>query len=589
MASLVELEMAADQADAEMDREDTDDIEDIGDEELQDRLTLAHMFEDSSAHTNGEDVGEEELQEEDIYELAGTLDDSSAHSNGEDMLDDSRAHSNGEADGHIQFGTVEKFAPKRGYGIIVPDDGGEKLFAHWTSICSDDDWPQLVPGARVSFTTEFKRGRAVAEKIANEDGSPIEGHEDSARKARDLTPFLITGWTLSWNHAGFGFLSNDASFEWPPQDPQEFPAGSSFYVSREDVIFAEGHPSNLTEGMQVQFRVYKPDHKPCAAAEVTASDGSPLQTRQAVASDVAAAVDGFAAPSKEKSHRGSSKGNGKGFSGKLAAPAAVARASLSSVQKTILKPQRRTIADLQQSAASRAAGSKRYFADDASIAGAAIAGLNGASSSSSRVMCKFYREGQCRKGASCRFSHELKQALHRPDRLTDRLIDEILRLRSGSSPEAPPAPSIPVRPVVHSPSDTGLQQSQATAMQGYEAQAEALLQQFMEDTALQQEIESSLPPRMNAIHKQTAAPQLQQSRADGAASKHIPCRFFAEGRCRNGTACQFLHGSPMSVGNKKSELCKFYAQGKCTRGFACTYAHDDMLVSQQQVTTGLRA
>jgi len=51
-----------------------------------------------------------------------------------------------------EIGIVERFQPKRGFGVIAPVTGGESVFAHWTQIFSHDKWPQLSQGMHVEFT-----------------------------------------------------------------------------------------------------------------------------------------------------------------------------------------------------------------------------------------------------------------------------------------------------------------------------------------------------------------------------------------------------------------------------------------------------
>lgn len=78
-----------------------------------------------------------------------------------------------------------------------------------------------------------------------------------------------------------------------------------------------------------------------------------------------------------------------------------------------------------------------------------------------------------------------------------------------------------------------------------------------------------------------------------------PCRFFAQGKCRNGDNCKFSHVIPGQQGNSnnppsqssfggngggngwsapsnnsKKEPCKFFAQGKCKFGAKCKNSHD---------------
>jgi CspA family cold shock protein len=55
-------------------------------------------------------------------------------------------------------GTVKWFNDEKGYGFISPDDGGEDLFVHYSSI-EGDEFRALDEGARVTFEkTQGKKG-----------------------------------------------------------------------------------------------------------------------------------------------------------------------------------------------------------------------------------------------------------------------------------------------------------------------------------------------------------------------------------------------------------------------------------------------
>ncbi len=53
-------------------------------------------------------------------------------------------------------GTVKRFSEEKGYGFIAPDEGGEDLFVHYSSI-EGDGFRSLEVGERVSY--EPTRGR----------------------------------------------------------------------------------------------------------------------------------------------------------------------------------------------------------------------------------------------------------------------------------------------------------------------------------------------------------------------------------------------------------------------------------------------
>ena len=53
-------------------------------------------------------------------------------------------------------GTVKWFNEEKGYGFIVPDDGSEDLFVHYSSI-SGEGFRSLEEGEKVSY--EASRGK----------------------------------------------------------------------------------------------------------------------------------------------------------------------------------------------------------------------------------------------------------------------------------------------------------------------------------------------------------------------------------------------------------------------------------------------
>uniref|UniRef100_A0A4W5JNL0 RING-type E3 ubiquitin transferase n=1 Tax=Hucho hucho TaxID=62062 RepID=A0A4W5JNL0_9TELE len=54
----------------------------------------------------------------------------------------------------------------------------------------------------------------------------------------------------------------------------------------------------------------------------------------------------------------------------------------------------------------------------------------------------------------------------------------------------------------------------------------------------------------------------------GAWTKHVPCRYFMHGLCKEGTNCRYSHGlntsQPAAV-----MICKFFQKGNCVFGDRC--------------------
>ena len=55
-----------------------------------------------------------------------------------------------------QHGTVKRFNQEKGYGFIIPDEGGEDLFVHYSSI-EGSGFRSLEEGEKVSY--EVGQGR----------------------------------------------------------------------------------------------------------------------------------------------------------------------------------------------------------------------------------------------------------------------------------------------------------------------------------------------------------------------------------------------------------------------------------------------
>jgi cold shock protein len=62
-------------------------------------------------------------------------------------------------------GRVKWFDAKKGYGFILPDDGGKDLFVHITAV-QKAGYTSLVPGVRVSYELRPDReGNPTAESL----------------------------------------------------------------------------------------------------------------------------------------------------------------------------------------------------------------------------------------------------------------------------------------------------------------------------------------------------------------------------------------------------------------------------------------
>jgi len=69
----------------------------------------------------------------------------------------------------MQRGTVKWFDPKKGYGFIQPDDGGNDVFVHISAV-ERAGLARLNEGQKVSFEVQVdrRRGKSSAENLVAE-------------------------------------------------------------------------------------------------------------------------------------------------------------------------------------------------------------------------------------------------------------------------------------------------------------------------------------------------------------------------------------------------------------------------------------
>ena len=61
---------------------------------------------------------------------------------------------------------VVKFFSDKGFGFIQPDEGGEDVFVHHTTVRKDLNQGTLEKGQKIAFTIEAKDGRNVAKNLS---------------------------------------------------------------------------------------------------------------------------------------------------------------------------------------------------------------------------------------------------------------------------------------------------------------------------------------------------------------------------------------------------------------------------------------
>jgi len=70
-------------------------------------------------------------------------------------------------------GTVKWFNNAKGFGFIIPDEGGDDVFAHYSAI-SMSGYKTLKPGQKVSYTAEDTSNGQHAIEIEPEEENIAE-------------------------------------------------------------------------------------------------------------------------------------------------------------------------------------------------------------------------------------------------------------------------------------------------------------------------------------------------------------------------------------------------------------------------------
>jgi CspA family cold shock protein len=64
----------------------------------------------------------------------------------------------------MAIGTVKWFNSTKGYGFIVPQDGGKDVFVHITAVQAAG-LTGLADGQRISYDVQIERGKAAATNL----------------------------------------------------------------------------------------------------------------------------------------------------------------------------------------------------------------------------------------------------------------------------------------------------------------------------------------------------------------------------------------------------------------------------------------
>mmetsp|Transcript_7373 Transcript_7373/g.8467 ORF Transcript_7373/g.8467 Transcript_7373/m.8467 type:complete len:124 (+) Transcript_7373:155-526(+) len=79
----------------------------------------------------------------------------------------------------VNSGRVKWFDSQKGYGFIIPDDGGDDLFVHQTSVYAEG-YRSLGEGEEVEFEVyEEPGGRTKAVNVTGPNGAYVKGAQRS--------------------------------------------------------------------------------------------------------------------------------------------------------------------------------------------------------------------------------------------------------------------------------------------------------------------------------------------------------------------------------------------------------------------------
>lgn len=79
----------------------------------------------------------------------------------------------------MAIGTVKWFNNAKGYGFIVPENGGDDLFVHYSSI-EMEGYRTLKAGQEVSYDEQVGEKGSAAVRVRQKEGSASGGAEPLA-------------------------------------------------------------------------------------------------------------------------------------------------------------------------------------------------------------------------------------------------------------------------------------------------------------------------------------------------------------------------------------------------------------------------
>lgn len=119
-------------------------------------------------------------------------------------------------------GTCKFWNAVKGYGFLIPDDGGQELFvSQHDLVTGNEGFRALVAGTRVKCTyTIAENGKAIGKNVTGANGKPLKSFKDMYTAKREIEsakpadPNKLYG-TIKWFNApkSFGFIVPQAGGE----------------------------------------------------------------------------------------------------------------------------------------------------------------------------------------------------------------------------------------------------------------------------------------------------------------------------------------------------------------------------------------
>ncbi|KAF7228765.1 putative E3 ubiquitin-protein ligase makorin-1 [Nothobranchius furzeri] len=82
---------------------------------------------------------------------------------------------------------------------------------------------------------------------------------------------------------------------------------------------------------------------------------------------------------------------------------------------------------------------------------------------------------------------------------------------------------------------------------------------------------------------EAAVASMAASSVTGGWTKHVTCRYFMHGLCKEGENCRYSHD--LSSSKPAAMICKFFQKGNCVFGDRCRFEHSKPIKEEELPTT----